>query len=169
MNNIIDKNIYFKEKKPYYIYIHTCPNRYTYVGMSQNPKQRWNSGEGYKLNKDFYQCIQRFRWENIKHEIVAETYYKWIAQKIERTLITHFKKKKLSFNESNIETKLLKENEMQRRTKRIGQYDKNTGELIKEYDSIGEARNYTGIPEQGIRATCLDKTKTSGGYIWKYL
>ena len=75
----------------------------------------------------------------------------------------------MSFNESNIEIKLLKENKMQRKTKRIGQYNKNTGELIKEYDSIGEARNYTGISGQGIRATCLNKTKTSGGYIWKYL
>ena len=167
MNNIIDKNIYFREKKPYYIYIHTCPNRYIYVGMSQNPKQRWNNGEGYKLNQDFYQCIQRFGWDNIKHEIVAETNYRWIAQKIERTLITHFKNKGISFNESNIEAKLLKENK--RNTKRVGQYNKDTGKLIKEYNSIREAREYTGVPEYGIRATCLNKTKTSGGYLWKYL
>lgn len=169
MNSITEKNIYYKEKKPYYIYIHTCPNHYTYVGMSQKPKQRWNKGEGYKNNKEFYQNIQRFGWENIKHEIVAETNYRWIAQKIERTLITHFKKKKISFNENNIETKLLEEDRVKIKKKRIGQYDKDTGKLIKEFNSIREAREYTGVPEYGIRATCLNKTKTSGGYLWKYL
>lgn len=170
MKNIINKNINCRENKPYYVYIHTCPNYWTYVGISQKPKQRWNNGEGYKDNKDFYKAIQMFGWENIKHEIVAETYYKWIAQKIERTLITHFKKKKKSFNETNIEAKLLINNST--RTipiKRVAQYSKVTGEKIKEFDSIREARDYTGIPEQGIRATCLNKTKTSGGFIWKYL
>lgn len=170
MNNIVNKNIYFQEKKTYYIYIHTCPNYWTYIGMSQTPKQRWNNGEGYKDNKRFYQAIEKFGWNNIKHEIVAETKCKWIAQKIERTIITHFKKKKRCFNETNIESKLL-ESKSDRKTplKRVGQYNKITGELIREFDSIREARDYTGVPDQGIRANCIKKTKTSGGYVWKYL
>lgn len=170
MNNIIKKNIYFIEERTYYIYIHTCPNYWTYVGMSLTPKQRWNNGEGYKENKRFYEAIKKFGWDNIKHEIVAETKSKWIAEKIERTLITHFKIKKRSFNETNIENILL-ENRSTRKTplKKVGQYDKKNGEKIGEFNSIREARDFTGIPEQGIRATCLNKTKTSGGYIWKYL
>ena len=40
MKNIVDENIYCRENKPYYIYIHTCPDYITYVGISQNPKQR---------------------------------------------------------------------------------------------------------------------------------
>ncbi len=170
MNDFVNKNIYFKENKPYYIYIHTCPNSWTYIGMSQQPKQRWNNGEGYKDNKEFYQAIKRFGWENIRHEIVAETNYRWIAQKIERTLITHFKSRKRSFNENNIEKALLKnKNTRKIPTKRVGQYDKKTGEKIKEFDSVREARDYTGVPEYGIKATCLGKSHTSGGYIWKYL
>lgn len=170
MENIVNKNIYFKEKKVFYIYIHTCPNYWVYVGISQQPKQRWNNGEGYQKNEEFYRAIKKYGWENIKHEIVAETNYRWIAKEIERTLITHFKKKKRCYNENNIELKLL-ENKSTRKTpiKRVAQYDKNTGLKIKEYDSIRDARDQTGIPEQGIRATCLNKTKTSGGYIWKYL
>lgn len=170
MNNIIDKNIYFQEKKPYYIYIHTCPNYWTYVGMSQQPKQRWNKGEGYKNNNGFYKAIQEFGWNNIKHEIVAETYCKWIAQKIERTLITHFKNKERSFNETNIEEKLLI-NKGNRKIplRMVGQYDKKTGEKIREFKSTRIARNYTGISEQSIKYNCLGKSKTAGGYIWKYL
>ena len=46
MNNITDENIYFREKKPYYIYIHTCPNHYTYVGMSQTQNKDGIMGKG---------------------------------------------------------------------------------------------------------------------------
>lgn len=170
MNDIINQNIYFKESEPFYIYIHTCPNGWTYVGLSKTPKQRWNNGEGYKENKDFYQAIKQFGWENIKHKIVAETNYRWIAKKIERTLITHFMKKKRSFNENNVETILLENKSVKKiQTKRVGQYNKITGEKIKEFNSIREARDYTGINEQGIKATCLNRAKTAGGYIWKYL
>lgn len=170
MERIIDENIYYKEDKPHYIYIHTCPNYWTYVGMSQNPKQRWNNGAGYKENKEFYNAIKQFGWNNIKHEIVSETNYRWIAQRIERTLITYFKKKKRSFNENNIERVLL-ESKSPRSIpiKKVAQYNKETGEKIKEFDSIREARDYTRVPEQGIRATCLGKNKTSGGFIWKYI
>lgn len=167
MVGIVNKNVHFKENKKYYIYIHTCPNQWTYVGMSQNPEERWNNGEGYKDNKNFYYAIQLFGWKNIKHEIVAETYYRWVAQKIERTLITHFKNKNKCFNENNIETKLVINNN--KSMKKVGQYNKNSGELIKEYDSIREARDFTGIAEYSIKANCKNKTKTAGGYIWKYL
>ena len=137
--------------------------------MSQNPKQRWNNGEGYKENKKFYKSIKRFGWENIKHEIVAETYYKWIAQKIERTLITHFKKKRISFNETNIEAKLLDDSKRKIPIKRVAQYNKKTGEKIEEFDSIREARDFTGVSEYSIKSNCTNRTKTGGGYIWKYL
>lgn len=170
MRNVVNEEINYRENRTFYIYIHTCPNMWSYVGMSENPKQRWNKGEGYKDNKEFYQAIQKFGWDNIKHEIVAETNYRWIAHQIERTLITHFKKKRRCFNENNIESILLEKKSIRKTPiKRVGQYDNQTGELIKEFNSIREARDFTGIPEHGIRATCLNHSKTSGGYIWKYL
>lgn len=168
----IDKDLYQIENKPYYIYIHTCPNYETYVGMSKNPHQRWNNGEGYKSNIRFYDKIKKYGWANIKHDIVAETGAKWIAESIERTLITHFMKKDKNkcLNENNIEYKLLeKESVRIIPIKRVGKYDKNTKELIEEYNSIKDASYYNNIPEQGIRSTCIGKIKSSGGYYWKYL
>ena len=73
MDDLVNKNINYREEKPFYIYVHTCPNYWSYVGLTHNPKQRWNNGEGYKDNKEFYDAINFFGWENIKHEIVAET------------------------------------------------------------------------------------------------
>ena len=97
--------------------------------------------------------------------IVATTHYRWVAQKIERTLITDFKRKGRCFNENNIETKLL----TKQKAKKVAQYDKETKELIKEFDSVKQARDFTGGSTSGIREACTGKLKTSGGYIWKYL
>ena len=169
MNNIINKEIHFREKEPYYIYIHTTPEYMRYIGMSKQPIQRWNNGEGYKENKEFYHDIKRFGWDNIKHEIVAETNYKWIAQKIERTLITHFKKEKKCFNETNIESILLNKKSVRIvPLKKVAQYDKEN-KLIKVYNSASEAGTITHISPSNIQSCCRGKIKSSGGYIWKYL
>lgn len=167
--DVISNNIYFEEKKPYFIYIHTCPNLWTYVGMSQNPEQRWNKGEGYKSNIEFYKAIQKFEWNNIRHEIVAETNYRWIAQKIERTLITHFKKDKKSYNETNIENNLLNKKSIRKQPlRKVVQYDKN-GNMIKIYDSASDASKELLISTESIRNCCRGKRSTYNGFIWKYI
>lgn len=169
MNNIMNENMYYREKCSYYIYIHTCPNHITYVGMSQRPEQRWNNGEGYKDNKNFYNAIRKYGWDNIKHEIVAETNYKWIAQKIERTLITEFKKKKKSFNENNIELELLKKKSIRKvPLKKVAQYDENNN-LIKIYESARDAGMSLGISPEYIRNCCAGRIKKQYKYIWKYI
>lgn len=164
----MDNNIYQREKKPYYIYIHTCPNRKVYIGLSKNPMQRWNNGEGYKSNIEFYEDIKKFGWNNIQHEIIATTYYGWVARKIEKTTISKFKASGKIYNKNN-EDRVGYISQRKIPLKAVGQFNKKTGELIRKFKSIREARDYTGIPEQGIRASCLNIIKTSGGYIWKYL
>ena len=52
--------------------------------------------------------------------------------------------------------------------KPIIQYDL-TGDFIKEWGSINEARDYLGYKsEMGIIGTCKGRQKSSGGYVWKY-
>ncbi len=48
------------------------------------------------------------------------------------------------------------------------QIDKNTGEIISEFDSITEASNSTNIAKATISRVCNGKGKTAGGYIWKF-
>lgn len=50
----------------------------------------------------------------------------------------------------------------------IAQYDKQ-GNLIKIYPSGSEAARQTGNRQTNISKCCLGKTKTCGGYIWKYI
>lgn len=58
----------------YTVYKHTCPNGKVYIGITnQKPERRWGgNGRGYKDNEYFYRAIQKYGWDNIKHEIVAE-------------------------------------------------------------------------------------------------
>lgn len=163
----IENNINFRENKKYYIYIHTCPNSRRYIGLSQNPKQRWNNGEGYKENIEFYKLIKKYGWENIKHEIVAETYYGWVARKIEKTLITTYKKNGLALNRNN-EDKPGYISQRKVPLKKIGKYTKD-GELIKIYNSATEAWRDGNICSQNIQACCRGTIKTAGGFVWKYI
>ncbi|MBQ3408924.1 MAG: GIY-YIG nuclease family protein [Clostridia bacterium] len=167
MSNIVEQNINFREEKPYYIYIHTCPNLKTYVGLTQNPKVRWDNGEGYKNNEDFYEAILRYGWNNIKHEIVAETYYRWVAQRIEKTLITKYSRKGKSYNILNE----FKEDYKSKRKiplKKVGKYSKD-GNLIKVYSSAAEAEREGNTNRDNIQACCRGTLKSAGGFVWKYL
>ena len=56
--------------KKFYVYIHTCPNGKKYVGLTiRRPEYRWRKGEGYKSNKHFYSAIQKYKWDNIEHQV----------------------------------------------------------------------------------------------------
>lgn len=167
MDDVVNKNINYREEKPFYIYIHTCPNYWSYVGLTHNPKQRWNNGEGYKDNKEFYDVIKFFGWENIKHEIVAETHYGWVARKIEKVLISKYRKYGKSYNMNNED----KPAYISKRTiplKKVGKYTKE-GELLKVYNSASEAWKDGNTSSSNIQNCCRGKTKTAGGFVWKYL
>ena len=55
----------------YSVYKHTSPNGKVYIGItSRKPEQRWSNGYGYVKNKHFTHAINKYGWENIKHEIL---------------------------------------------------------------------------------------------------
>lgn len=54
------------------------------------------------------------------------------------------------------------------RMKRVIMIDPGSGEVIKEFASIREARNTTGISESNISSVCKGNRNKAGGYIWRY-
>ena len=56
----------------YCVYKHTSPSGRIYIGISRNPERRWNNGRGYMGNIYFSRCIEKYGWENIKHEILLD-------------------------------------------------------------------------------------------------
>jgi hypothetical protein len=103
-----------KETKKYYVYMHTSPNGKKYIGMTRNFKQRWASG--YKDNKKFHEDINKFGWDNIKHDILAETYYGWLARKLEKDMILRYKD--VCYNETNFSKipKFIRKRSMHKKT-----------------------------------------------------
>lgn len=70
------------------VYCHTVPDGRMYIGMAQEPaKIRWANGKGYKSNSEFWECIQREGWGNIKHDILYGGLSSGEARKIEGDLI----------------------------------------------------------------------------------
>ena len=78
--------------KNYVVYKHTSPNNKSYIGItSQNPKKRWQNGNGYKTHIYFYRAIQKYGWDNFKHEILFENLTKEEAEQKEIELIAYYK------------------------------------------------------------------------------
>ena len=75
----------------YSIYKFTFPDGKIYIGLTkQDPKDRWNNGEGYK-GQDVYIPITLFGWNNIKKEILHTNLTKEQAQKLEQHYISKYK------------------------------------------------------------------------------
>ena len=80
------------EKKAYYVYKHTSPSNKIYIGTTcQNPKKRWKNGKGYNNNKYFCRAIQKYGWNNFKHEILFSGLNKEEAKNKEKELIKKYK------------------------------------------------------------------------------
>ena len=80
------------KNKKYCVYKNTFPNDKVYIGITcQKPELRWGkNGTGYaKVNqKRMYNAIQKYGWENIKHEILEKNLTLLEANDKERYYIT---------------------------------------------------------------------------------
>lgn len=58
----------------YVVYRHIAPNGKMYVGVTKQnpPRLRWLNGKGYNENQHFANAINKYGWENFKHEILLE-------------------------------------------------------------------------------------------------
>ncbi len=94
----------------YYVYIHTFPNGKVYVGETKSPQSRWANGDGYKENKEMYAAIQKFGWNNIKHEIIAEYDNEIEARVCEAVIICHLnaESSNCGYNKTGIKNDSLK-------------------------------------------------------------
>lgn len=80
----------------YSVYKHTTPNNKVYIGItSVDVKQRWRNG--YKHNAYFSNAIQKYGWDNIKHEILFNGLTKEEACQKEIELIALYKSNQKGF------------------------------------------------------------------------
>lgn len=58
---------------------------------------------------------------------------------------------------------------IQKNSKRVGKFNKDTGELIKIYDTIALAARENNCDASSITKVCKGKVKTAKGFKWKYV
>lgn len=77
--------------KKYIIYKHTSPSDKVYIGITcQSVERRWRDGKGYELQKYFYRAIEKYGWDNFKHEILYENLEERQAKVLEMSLIFYY-------------------------------------------------------------------------------
>ena len=81
-----------KKKKSYIVYKHTTPSRKVYIGITcETLAQRCKRGKGYRNNQAFWKAIQKYGWDNIRHEILFTDLIKEEAEQKEIELIAEYK------------------------------------------------------------------------------
>ena len=94
-----------KNKNGYIVYKHTSPSNKVYVGITHlKPEHRWGkNGNGYKSNKHFYNAINKYGWNNFKHEILFDGLTKEEAEQKEIELIAFYRSNqyKYGYNADN--------------------------------------------------------------------
>ena len=90
--------------KKYCVYKHTCPNGKVYIGITnQTVSSRWRNGKGYHHNAHFTNAINKYGWQNIKHEILFDCLTEAEAISIEISLIAEYKsnQREYGYNQSS--------------------------------------------------------------------
>lgn len=121
----------------------------------------WDNGCGYDLiTLSKKNTKQKFR----VHRLVAEAY---IPNPEELETVDHIDGNKHNNDVSNLQWLTRGDNIRKSRSKIVYQFSLG-GNLIKVFPSTVEAERQTGVANSNISKCANGKTKTAGGYIWKY-
>lgn len=75
----------------YIVYKHTTPSKKVYIGITrQNVSKRWKNGKGYEGCTAFFRAIEKYGWDNIQHEVIANGLTKGEACSMEQSLIAEY-------------------------------------------------------------------------------
>ena len=91
--------IVINDESRWALYVHTNKkNGKRYVGISQNPVKRWDSGRGYFNNKPFYNAIKRYGWnDGFAHDILLTGLTTEEASEKEKEYIELYQSNNLQF------------------------------------------------------------------------
>lgn len=174
------------EERNYIVYKHTSPSNKVYIGITkQKPYKRWKYGYGYDDSQPLIKkAIQKYGWNNIRHEILYNNLTKKEAEQKEIELIAFYKSNQKEYG-YNIQSGGISGENTSEETKKkmsiskLGDKNPMYGkcnyiiclETKEIYHGSKDAQKKTGINERCIRKVCKKQygRKTAGGYHWQYL
>lgn len=150
-------------QKVYSVYKHTAPNGKCYIGITkQTIERRSQNGEGYNTQRVFYRAIQKYGWDNFKHEILAENLTHDEACKKEMYYIDLYKSNQNQFG-YNVTAG---GDGCANRGKKIAQIF--NGKIVNVFPSISDASKKLKVSESAISDYAQDD-KEHGGYKFKII
>lgn len=155
------------QNRKFKVYMHTSPNGKRYIGITrqENPERRWGSnGCGYIDNQHFWRAIQKYGWDNFKHEILFDGLTEIEAKQKEVELIAFYD---LTNANNGYNISLGGDYNINVTPKPVKQYT-STGIFIQEYECIKYGAIATNINKSAISMCCNNKAKLAGGYIWQF-
>lgn len=124
----------------YSIYLHTFPDGKKYVGStSLDVEKRWQSGRGYKEQKEMFEAIKSVGWDNIQHQVLETVEDKETALKREEYYTLLFKSNEPEFGYNIFvgfipsEESIKKRSEKLKGIKQSDDSKKKKSESLKEY------------------------------------
>lgn len=182
------------EDRIYKVYMHiNMKNRKIYIGITKRSlKKRFGyNGNGYRNCKLFYKAIQKYGWNNFRHEIVLQNLTKDEAEMFEIAMIKYYNsnKSKFGYNIQNggntigriaqsTKNKISKAHKgvklSEEHKRHIGENNPDKKEVIcietKEiFNSITLASKYFNIPVTTIVAICKNKRHSANDTHFAYL
>lgn len=177
-------DIEFKNSVKFCVYIHlNVDNQKKYIGItSQLFQDRWNKGNGYFGNNYFYNAIKKYGWDKFKHyAYLSEKWQEVFEEEDTKSSYSLSLKEALDMEEKLIDIcrkKYGKENIYNISAggegitgvndKAVLQFT-SSGDFLNKYTSAKNASIETNISYGSITQCCTHKSKSAGGYLWKYL
>ena len=154
----------------YSLYVHIVPKELSdyewdkyYIGISSHIERRWQAKGGEYKNIPFYNAIQKYGWENMKHCILFKNLSKNQAEEFEKQIIKRLNTldRQYGYNISPGGT-----GGNQCGVKGVKQYTLNA-EYIRTWKSAAEAARFFNCDRTHITRAAKHKHK-SQGYMWSY-
>lgn len=164
------------EEHKYCVYKHTTPNNKVYIGITrQKPKRRWGNGKNYASNIYFTNAINKYGWENIKHDILYMGLTKEEAEQKEIEMIAFYKSDERNHGYNidkggNATGKTSEETRRKLSISHIGQKGHIVSDEQREQYRISSANNWKNdkiknkimsklIENHGIKVECIETGK----------
>ena len=142
----------------YCVYIHITPCNKVYIGITKNIKNRFSAkGEGYRNCNIFYKAIQKYGWENIKHEVLFQNLTKEEAEQKEVELIEFYKSNDMKYGYNILKGGNISTNDSIERREKISK-------SLKEYNAnhpleLKERIKKISLSKKGVPLTTEQKKK----------